>query len=111
MLYERWKQISTAHRNEPAVRETPSGKPGTFGELFAAGERAKAGGVETIFPAGHSPEFILQLLAAWLENKVVCPLEPGQPTPETSTAPKDCVNLKWTWATSGSPRLVAFTGA
>jgi long-chain acyl-CoA synthetase len=108
MLYERWKKISADRRNETALRDFASGKRWTFGELFSEGEKCKANG-EIIFTQNHSPEFIFQLLAAWRENKITCPLEPGQSPPQFSSAPENCVHFKITSATSGSSRLVAFT--
>ena len=109
MLYKRWRNISAERRDEIALRDFASGKRWTFGELFIAGEKEKAGRTGTIFPQGHSPEFILQVLAAWRENKVVCPLELGQSPPEISPPPKNCVHLKSTSATGGAARFVAFT--
>jgi acyl-coenzyme A synthetase/AMP-(fatty) acid ligase len=61
------------------------------------------------FPQGHSPQFIFDLLAAWRENQIVCPLEAGQPPPEISRPPADCVHLKSTSGTGGLARSVAFT--
>ena len=116
MLYERWRNISTERRNEFALRDAASGKNWTFGELFAAGERLSIGATGAVFPQGHSPEFILNLLAAWRENRIVCPLEPGQPPPIAESQISNlrseipgCVHLKTTSATGGVPRLVAFT--
>jgi acyl-CoA synthetase (AMP-forming)/AMP-acid ligase II len=109
MLYERWRQISAERRNEPALRDAAFGKRWTFGELFSAGEQQIIDPAGTAFPHGHSPEFILELLAAWRENKIVCPLETGQSPPEISSPPENCVHLKSTSATGGSARFVAFT--
>jgi acyl-CoA synthetase (AMP-forming)/AMP-acid ligase II len=78
MLYERWRKIAAERRGQPALRDTASGRRWTFGELLVAGEMRTIGPAGTVFPQGHSPEFILDLLAAWRENKMVCPLEPGQ---------------------------------
>jgi acyl-CoA synthetase (AMP-forming)/AMP-acid ligase II len=108
MLYERWTELAADSRNETALRDFASGKRWTFSELFSEGEKYGAGG-EIIFPKNHSPEFIFQLLAAWRENKIVCPLEPGQSPPQISGAPKNCAHFKITSATTGSSRLVAFT--
>ncbi|HEX3890575.1 MAG TPA: fatty acid--CoA ligase family protein [Verrucomicrobiae bacterium] len=108
MLYERWKKISADLRNETALRDFASGRRWTFGELFAEGEKNMANG-EIIFPQNHSPEFIFQLLAAWRENKIACPLEAGQLPTEISQPPKNCVHLKTTSATGGAARFVAFT--
>jgi long-chain acyl-CoA synthetase len=109
MLYERWRKISAERRNETALRDFASGKRWTFGELFIAGEKEKTGAIGTVFPQGHSPEFVLQLLAAWREKKIICPLEPGQSPPEISSPPNNCVHLKSTSATGGAARFVVFT--
>lgn len=108
MLYERWKQISAGAKNKIALRDFASGKSWTFGELFSEGEKFSVSG-EIVYPAGQSPEFIFQLLAAWRESKIVCPLEPGQLPPSISNAPKNCVHFKITSATTGTPRMVAMT--
>src|SRR5690348_3860578 len=108
MLYERWKQISADRKNEIALRDFAFGKVWTFGELFSESEKFEARG-EIIFPRGHSPEFIFQLLAAWRKNKIACPLEVGQAPPQISSTPKNCVHFKLTSATTGNSRLVAFT--
>ncbi len=102
-------------RDELALRDFAAGRSWTFGELFAAGEKGRpvsspASFGKIIFPAGHSTEFIFQLLAAWRENKVVCPLEGGQSPPEILPPPKNCIHLKSTSATGGTARFVAFTG-
>ncbi|MFZ0829084.1 MAG: fatty acid--CoA ligase family protein [Verrucomicrobiia bacterium] len=116
MLYDRWRKIAGEQRNELALRDTASGRRWTFAGLFAAGESWNGAPVsdpartsDVICPQGHSPEFILDLLAAWRENKMVCPLEPGQSPPEISRPSKNCVHFKFTSATAGAPRLVALT--
>jgi acyl-CoA synthetase (AMP-forming)/AMP-acid ligase II len=108
MLYERWRKISAERRDETALRDFASRRCWTFGELFSRGERNEAKG-EIIFPQGHSPEFIFQLLAAWRENKIVCPLETGKTPPKMSAPPENYVHLKTTSATTGDSRFVAFT--
>jgi long-chain acyl-CoA synthetase len=108
MLYEHWKKMSADHRNEIALHDFVSGKRWTFGELFSEGEKSRAKD-QIISPQGHSPEFIFQLLVAWRENKIVCPLEAGQPPPEIPSPPNNCVHLKSTSATGGVARFVAFT--
>jgi long-chain acyl-CoA synthetase len=109
MLYERWRKISAERRNELALRDFASGRCWTFAKLFIAGEKQKIGPTGTVFPQGHSPEFIFDLLAAWRENKIVCPLESGQPSPTIFSPPKNCIHLKSTSATGGTARFVAFT--
>jgi acyl-coenzyme A synthetase/AMP-(fatty) acid ligase len=109
MLYERWRKISIERPNEMALRDFASGKCWTFGELFAAGETQAAGSSGAAFPQGHSPEFIFNLLAAWREEKIACPLEAGQARPEILPPPENYVHLKSTSATGGVARFVAFT--
>jgi hypothetical protein len=109
MLYERWRQISAERRDAVALGDFASGRNWTFEELFFAGEKQKTGMAGLAFPQGHSPEFILDLLAAWRENKIVCPLETGQSPPEIPSPPENCVHLKSTSATGGSAWFVAFT--
>jgi acyl-CoA synthetase (AMP-forming)/AMP-acid ligase II len=108
MLYERWREIAGKRPKELALRDFASGKSWTFCELFSIGESHPAAG-DFVFPRGNSPEFILDLLAAWRENKVVCPLETGQSRPAVSRPPQNCIHLKSTSATTGSARFVAFT--
>jgi acyl-coenzyme A synthetase/AMP-(fatty) acid ligase len=109
MLYERWRKIAAERRGQPALRDTASGRRWTFGELLVAGETRTIGTTGTAFPQDHSPEFILDLLAAWRENKIACPLEPGQTPPQVPIPPVDCVHLKCTSATTGAARVIAFT--
>jgi long-chain acyl-CoA synthetase len=109
MLYERWLKISSERRNEIALRDVASGQCWTFAELVRAGESGTFGRAATVFPQGHSPKFIFNLLAAWRENKIVCPLELGQSPPDIGSLPKNCVHLKITSATGGAARFIAFT--
>ena len=109
MLYEHWRNLAAQRRLELALRDAASGRRWTFGELFAAGEAQAIAPTPAVFPQGHSPEFIFNLLAAWREGKIVCPLEAGQSPPHFPPPPKNCVHLKTTSATGGTARLVAFT--
>jgi long-chain acyl-CoA synthetase len=128
MLYELWRYVAAARRDELALRDAASGRRWTFGELFAAGEGAPVSDPARfdlsngpnrssalrhdsalVFPQGNSPEFILDLLIAWREGKIVCPLEPGQLPPQIPPPPAPCVHLKTTSATTGTARLAAFT--
>ncbi|MGA2029216.1 MAG: fatty acid--CoA ligase family protein [Verrucomicrobiota bacterium] len=107
MLYERWREIALKSRNEIALRDFASGKCWTFSQLFTEGEK-RAVTSDFIFPQGHSPKFLFDLLAAWRGKKIVCPLEPGQTPPQIFNPPKHCVHLKCTSATTGAQRLVVF---
>jgi long-chain acyl-CoA synthetase len=128
MLYELWRTVATARRDELALRDAASGRRWTFGELFTAGEEAPVSDPARFdlsnepnrssvlrrdralaFPQGNTHEFLLDLLAAWREKKIVCPLEPGQAPPQIPPPPVPCVHLKTTSATTGAARLAAFT--
>jgi acyl-CoA synthetase (AMP-forming)/AMP-acid ligase II len=79
-----------------------------------AAAKARGGNDRTraAFAEGKSANFILTVLSTWRSGQVLCPLEPGQPHPEVSgEIPADVVHLKTTSATTGAPRLVAFTAA
>lgn len=114
MLYERWRQISAQDPARVALRDFGSGRSWTFAELFAAGERATADS-PVVFPQGHSPEFLFQLLAAWRQEKPACPLEPGHSAATLETggfnpgSMPSIVHLKITSATAGASRIVALT--
>ena len=109
MLYERWRAVAADCRDQFALRDVASGRSWTFAELFTAGESRPAPPGPISFPQGQSADFILDLLAAWREGKVACPLEAGQSPLQCSPPPASCIHLKTTSATTGSPRLVAFT--
>jgi acyl-coenzyme A synthetase/AMP-(fatty) acid ligase len=109
MLYERWQQTADARRNELALRDLASGRRWTFGELFAAGEAWPVEPGEIICPQGHSPEFIFALLCASRLGKIACPLEAGQNAPDFTPPREGCAHLKWTSASTGAARLIAFT--
>jgi long-chain acyl-CoA synthetase len=109
MLYERWRNVAMERRDELALHDLAAGRRWTFAQLFAAGEARQTDGRELVCPQGQSADFILSLLPAWREGKVACPWEPGQAPPEVKPAPKGCIHLKQTSATTAHARLLAFT--
>ena len=110
MLYERWREIAQARRDEIALRDLSSGGQWTFGQLAAAAQSVARAGAPVAFPAGACADFILEVLGAWGSGQVVCPLEPGLPAPAISRGlPAGIVHIKTTSATTLTPRLVAFT--
>jgi long-chain acyl-CoA synthetase len=112
MLYDRWCQIVNASPDRLALCEPPSGRVWTFRELAMAAESEPGGPLPVAFPTGAAAEFVLAVLRAWQAGQVVCPLEPGQPPPRISTGlPAGIAHLKTTSASTGTPRLVAFTPA
>jgi long-chain acyl-CoA synthetase len=96
-------------RNELALRDFASGRRWTFGELFSEGESYMAVRRKWFFPQGHSPEFIFNLLSAWRENKIACPLEAGQSPPEISRRQKIASTQIHFGHGRQSARFVAFT--
>lgn len=112
MLYEQFRKMASARRNELALRDAVSSRCWTFGELLSASE-ARSCMEEIVFPQGHSPEFIFALLSAWRFGKMACPIEAGQsPVVDFSSvknACPDCVHLKTTSATTGPARFILFT--
>ncbi|HXG47432.1 MAG TPA: fatty acid--CoA ligase family protein [Methylomirabilota bacterium] len=109
MLYERWRDVVTGRRHEIALRELATDRAWTFAQLAAAAEHHPAPAGPVAHPCGSSAQFILDTLAAWREGRVVCPLEGGQAVPALGEPPSGVVHLKSTSATTGAPRLVAFT--
>jgi acyl-coenzyme A synthetase/AMP-(fatty) acid ligase len=109
MLYERWRKIAHERRGEIALRDTASRQEWTFAQLESVGETWPASTGPIVFPQGNSPRFIFDLLAGWREQKIVCPLEPGQSLGEIAPPPGKCRHLKCTSGTNGLVRTVAFT--
>ena len=108
-LYERWRSTARGHRNEFALRDLSTGGCWTFGELATAAAACANEAGPVAFPQGTGAEFIFTVLRAWRDGQIVCPLEPGQPRPEVPCPPALIVHLKTTSATTGKPRLIAFT--
>ena len=109
MLYERWRRIARDKRDEIALRDFAQGSRWTFGELAQVAESGSVAAGEIAFPSGTGPEFVLRVLRAWRAGKVTCPLESGQAPPTPGKLPGACVHLKITSATTGVPRVIAFT--
>ena len=110
MLYDRWCRIARAHSDQLALFDAVSARRWTFGELFAAAENRPQIPDAVVFPSGTSADFILGVLGAWRSHRVSCPLESGQAPPGIARGlPENIVHLKMTSATTGKPRMVAFT--
>lgn len=108
-LYDQWRAVAGDRANELALREVSSGQSWTFGELAAISEKSVAVGQGIVFPQGNSAEFIFTVLRGWRSGTVVCPLETGQSPPPRMKLPPACVHVKTTSATTGTPRLIAFS--
>ena len=111
MLYERWREIAAEHRHELALSELGSSRRWTFAQLAHESERVMAAGDSISYPQGISAEFILTVLQAWRADQVVLPLEAGQKPFTISGLPPRIAHLKTTSASTGAPRVVAFTAS
>jgi long-chain acyl-CoA synthetase len=109
MLYDRWRQIARERTAEIALREFPSGRRWSFGELAAFVERMSPCGGDFAFAQGHGAEFVFEVLRAWRDQTLLCPLEKGQPVPVLPMPSLPAVHLKLTSATTGLSRAVIFT--
>jgi acyl-CoA synthetase (AMP-forming)/AMP-acid ligase II len=110
MLYDQWRQIARANHDEIALWDLTSGESWSFRRLADLVERSSIDHSSPSFPEGVCVKFILKVLLAWRARQVVCPLEPGQIPPELNGhVPAGIVHLKTTSASTGTPRLVAFT--
>lgn len=110
MLYERWRQIARSFSRETALRDLPSNRRWTFGELETLAH-IPCDSVETVaFPTGTSADFVIEVLRAWRYGNMVCPVETDQPEPKiTPGLPPEVAHLKMTSGTTSAPRFVAFT--
>lgn len=110
MLYELWRTTARRAGGEWALLEASTGHRWTFRELSAEIDRRPSLDQNIVFPRGNSPEFIFAVLTAWRDGRVLFPLEAGQAESTPPLPPGPCLHLKATSATTGRPRLVAFTG-
>src|SRR5436190_11355627 len=108
MLYERWQQIAREFRQEIALRDLPSARQWTFAELDSAAQERDVPG-PCAFPRGNGPDLVLGTLRAWRHGQLTCPVEANQAPPNFPPPPAHVAHLKITSATTGAPRLVAFT--
>lgn len=111
MLYETWLQVCEEFADLPALHDYGQGKKFTFRELREAAEALEGPASPIVFPQGNQFSSILEILRAWKEGSVVCPLEVGEKTPEISVIPHHCCHIKITSASSGSPKFIAFTAS
>ena len=112
MLYESWHRTARSHPDRLALWDLAQNRCWTFAELVSGSETGLRAAEGIAFPSGTSADFVFSVLRAWWSGQVVCPLEPGQERPQIcQELPCEVVHLKTTSATTGVPRLVAFTAA
>jgi len=110
MLYQRWLNVAQARAHEIALWDLVAGKRWTFRELEAEADRLSDLPPPVIHPQGAGSAFIIEVLRAWKSGAICCPIEAGQTPPPLKKLPANIAHLKLTSATTGTPRLVTFTG-
>jgi acyl-CoA synthetase (AMP-forming)/AMP-acid ligase II len=111
MLYQRWLQIVERYRHEIALADLATQQQWTFGQLDQVRPDSALPASGPLFPQGNRAGFILETLSAWRQQRLLCPLEPGQQPPDAPPPPPGIVHWKTTSATTQAARLVAFTAA
>src|SRR5437588_3412263 len=111
MLYEKWREIAQEHRNQMALCEPGTGRRWTFAQLAQQSEQIDSAPAGVYYPKGIDADFVFAVLQAWRAQRVVCPLEGDQNPVALSGLPEGIVHLKTTSASTGEPRVVAFTPA
>jgi acyl-coenzyme A synthetase/AMP-(fatty) acid ligase len=121
MLYHRWLRIAREQSRMTALRDLATGGEWTFEQLRAETEAGSPPTSGLHCPCGARAEFVLEVLRAWRCEAIVAPLEEGQPPPPLADDPALlarlksafplCAHLKTTSATTGQPRLIAFSGS
>jgi acyl-coenzyme A synthetase/AMP-(fatty) acid ligase len=64
-----------------------------------------------VYPTGISSRFIIEVLQAWRNKRVVCPLDQQSVRQIGTQLPDRCVHLKTSSGSTGEPRFIAFTAA
>ncbi len=111
MLYDRWLEIVRQHRREPALWDPGEARWWTFDQLAQEAKSSDPGPSSPAYPQGLGAAFVRTTLRAWRAGRVVCPLEVGLGAPAVPPPPPGIIHLKTTSATTGVPRLVAFTAS
>lgn len=110
MLYDCWRRLAGRRADETAISDLASGRSWSFAQLATAAETLQPPPGPVVFPQGTNAEFVISVLRGWRANAVVCPLEPAQAAPNIpASVPSQTVHLKTTSATTGAPRLIAFS--
>jgi long-chain acyl-CoA synthetase len=109
-LQQRWLATVRTHGDRPAVRLVAEGRVLSFAELHAAAQAAPAGGAQ-VMAAGNGLTFLLDVLRAWRDDAVFCPMDSGAGPlgiPPTGW-PAGICHVKTTSGSTGHPRQVLFT--
>src|SRR5438132_11207651 len=94
-----------------ALRVLTSGEEWTFEQLASKEEKGSASAHNCIYPQGKSVEFVFDVLRAWRSGRVLWPIDFPQELPTVPEPPGNIVHLKTTSASTGPPRVIAFTAS
>lgn len=108
MLYDRWQTVAREQARKLALVDAASGRRWTFRELDAAAAGIELSPEPVVTPTGNGLEFILTVLAAWRNKRVVLPCEGDSATSVPPLSP-NTAHLKLTSGTTGASQLIAFT--
>ena len=86
MLYERWRQMARACPAKIALRDLPSGRQWTFGELAAEAEQGGGSRDRFAFPRGVCADFVLQVLGPGVTGKSFARSKTSNPFRKSSPA-------------------------
>jgi long-chain acyl-CoA synthetase len=109
MLYERWRQIAREYRNETGLIDCLQDRRWTFGQLAELTDTKAKDRSRVSFPQGLGADFVIETLFAWRAGSVVCPVESKSQIVPCDKWPAECAHLKLTSASTGLPRIIAFT--
>ena len=109
MLYQRWQRIAREHAGRIALVDSGGDREWTFAELAEEAGRQAGRPAGLRFQPANGSDFVFEVLSAWRDGAVLCPLEVGQTAPLIKDPLKGIAHLKTTSASTGAARLVAFT--
>jgi acyl-coenzyme A synthetase/AMP-(fatty) acid ligase len=110
MLYDLWRQVVAECSSDRAVFDSETNRWLSFSELDVQAGKVSTGSDRIVFGSGNNVSFLLQVVAAWRDGKVLCPLDSNFPVGIQFSIPSEVVHLKTTSATTGLPKFVGFTG-
>lgn len=107
-LYPRWREVAARRSKAIAVKEFPSGRCWTFGELARAGERAESS-PHVLQTARTGMAFLIDVLRAWRDGAVLVPDDTnGTFAFDASTLPGGICHIKITSGSTGHRQGVLF---
>ena len=109
MLYQRWRSVAREHAGRIALVDPGGDRQWTFAELAEEAGQQASRPTGLRFQPAHGSDFVFEVLSAWRDGAVLCPLEVGQTPPVIKDPLKGIAHLKTTSASTGVARLVAFT--